>query len=52
VKPLFDAHVFNGLRYPYDVTADGQRLLMSTVPGQASSAPITVVVNWTAGLKK
>ena len=52
VKPLFDSRVFNGLRYPYDVTADGQRFLLNTVPGQASSAPITVVVNWTAGLKK
>jgi Tol biopolymer transport system component len=52
VKPLFDAHVFTGLRYPYDVTADGQRFLLSTVPGQSSAAPITVVVNWTAGLKK
>ena len=52
VKPLFDTHVFNGLRYPYDVTADGQRFLLSTVPGQVSSAPITVVLNWTAGLKK
>jgi Tol biopolymer transport system component len=52
VKPLFDMHVFNGLRYPYDLTPDGQRFLLSTVPGQASSAPITVVVNWLAGLKK
>ena len=52
VKPLFDTHVFNGLRYPYDVTADGQRFLVSTIPGQASSTPITVVVNWTAGFKK
>jgi Tol biopolymer transport system component len=52
VKPLFDTHVFNGLRYPYDVTADGQQFLLSTVPGQSSSAPITVVVNWMAGLKK
>ncbi len=52
VKPLFDTHLFNGLRYPYDVTADGQRFLLSTIPGQASSTPITVVVNWTAGFKK
>jgi Tol biopolymer transport system component len=52
VKPLFDTHEWPGTRYPYDVTADGQRFLVNTVPGQASSAPITVVVNWTAGLKK
>jgi Tol biopolymer transport system component len=52
VKPLFDTHEWPGTRYPYDVTADGQHFLVNTVPGQASSAPITIVVNWTAGLKK
>ena len=52
VKPLFDTRVFTGLRYPYDVTADGQRFLVNSLPGQVSSAPVTVVVNWTAGLKK
>ncbi len=52
VKPLFETHVFNGFRYPYDLTPDGQRFLFSTVPGQTSQAPITVVVNWMAGLKK
>ena len=36
----------------YDVSADGQRFLINTVPEQATSAPITVVVNWTAGLRK
>ena len=41
-----------GGRYPYDVSADGQRFLINTAPEQAVSAPITVVLNWTAGLKK
>jgi hypothetical protein len=40
---------------PFDVTADGQRFLMSGPPGLAAPTnitPITVVVNWTAALKK
>jgi hypothetical protein len=39
----------------YDVTPDGQRFLINTVAGAAtpaSSSPITVVLNWAAGLKK
>jgi hypothetical protein len=32
------------------VTADGQRFLINTALEQSSSVPITVVVNWTAGL--
>jgi Tol biopolymer transport system component len=51
VKPLFQTRV-TGSRYEYDVSADGQRFLINTAPVQAASAPITVVLNWTAGLKK
>ena len=36
----------------YDVSADGQRFLINAPFENTSSAPITVVVNWTAGLKK
>jgi len=53
VKPLIDTRTTAaGARYPYDVTADGQRFLIISLPGQAAAAPITVVLNWTAGLKK
>jgi eukaryotic-like serine/threonine-protein kinase len=52
VKPLFGTHAAQGGRYRYDVSADGQRFLINTVPEQTASAPITVVLNWTAGLKK
>jgi hypothetical protein len=40
--------------FEYDVTADGKRFLINTVggPGAAPSPPLTVVTNWTAGLKK
>jgi serine/threonine protein kinase len=54
---LFDVHVgrfhsgiFAGM-YQYDVTADGQRFLVNTMV-EASSPPITVVLNWAAGLKR
>jgi Tol biopolymer transport system component/predicted Ser/Thr protein kinase len=53
VKRLFPTHIV-GPRNEYDVSADGQKFLINSVPQQngAAAAPITVVVNWTAGLKK
>ena len=43
-----------GLRSVYDVSADGQRFLVSTNINvePAAATPLTVVVNWTAGLQK
>ena len=40
--------------FRYDVTADGKRFLINTRAQleEATSTPITVVLNWTAGLKK
>lgn len=54
VKPLFTmrALVVAAAGYTYDVSADGQRFLVNTPPEQTATAPITVVVNWQAGLKK
>ena len=52
VKPLFATRIVFAGGYQYDVSADGQRFLINTIPEQATSAPITVVLNWTAGLKK
>ena len=51
VKPLFETRAA-GTRYQYAATADGQRFLIDTASEQAASAPIAVVVNWTAGLKR
>jgi len=48
--PLFDT-IPLGANWPYDVTADGQRFLINSRGEQASSTPITVVVNWAAALK-
>jgi hypothetical protein len=35
-----------------DVTADGKRFLLVTPVGPSASVPFTVVLNWTATLKK
>jgi hypothetical protein len=39
-------------RNQYVVTADGQRFLINLPAEGASPSPITVVINWTAALKK
>jgi Tol biopolymer transport system component len=53
VKALFQTRMVLGGRYNYAVSADGQRFLVNTLPERAASAaPITVVLNWAAGLKK
>jgi len=56
--PLFEARMLNGpntavgFRQQYDVTRDGQRFLINVPLEDAAPSPITVVVNWTASLKK
>jgi hypothetical protein len=42
----------NGLDSPYDVAPDGQRFLVRATPQQQAAQPLTVIVNWTALLKK
>jgi dipeptidyl aminopeptidase/acylaminoacyl peptidase len=51
---LFEARLFvAGYSGPrWDVTADGQRFLVNTTPGDAGSARLTVVRNWAAEAKK
>ena len=49
-KPLFDSHFPGGLAW-YDVSKDGHFLIPVQVE-QSANAPMTVVLNWTAGLKK
>ena len=50
VSPLFQTRTVLGLRYPYAVAPDGQRFLVNTQPEQSAATPITVTLNWTAGL--
>lgn len=48
-QPLFDS---GNLSPIYAVTGDGQRFLFSTPVEEAQSAQITVVLNWTAEVKR
>jgi Tol biopolymer transport system component len=56
--PLFEARMLNGptipagFRQQYDVARDGQRFLLNVPLEEAPTSPITVVINWTAGLKR
>jgi Tol biopolymer transport system component len=55
--PLFETRMSSFVhpgytRNQYVVSADGQRLLINQPPAGAPSAPITVVVNWTAAVNK
>jgi len=48
--PLFETHAVGYL--PYDVSPDGRFLINTPIDSDASSMPITVVLNWQAGWKK
>jgi Tol biopolymer transport system component len=52
-KRLFGANYGGvaGMGYAWDVTPDGKRFLLKIV-GSAAQDPITLVQNWTAGLRK
>jgi hypothetical protein len=49
-KLLFESERVGGLSF--DVSGDGQRFLIPVTVEESSSAPITVVLNWTADLKR
>jgi eukaryotic-like serine/threonine-protein kinase len=54
-QALFQTRVTPGVnqfRTHYVPSRDGQRFLVNTQSGDPSPTPITVVLNWTAGLKK
>ena len=59
-KALFHAPILGGGGISvnvtrYDVTADGKKFLINAEPNEvtpAQATPITVVLNWTAGLRK
>jgi eukaryotic-like serine/threonine-protein kinase len=50
-KPLFDVRLPTGRNAWFDVTKDG-RFLVPVPVEQTATVPMTVVVNWQAGLKK
>jgi eukaryotic-like serine/threonine-protein kinase len=53
-KALFQTQIVSNIesRNHYVVTADGQRFLVNTLQKEIATAPINVVVNWSATLKK
>jgi hypothetical protein len=52
VQPLFEEPRFRriGASNPFDVSADGQRFLFN-ISSQTGPDPLTLVINWAAGLK-
>ena len=59
LKPGTPVYLFDVVLRPardeereYDVTRDGKRFLMNTVPADKRSIPITVVVNWQSELDR
>jgi hypothetical protein len=53
-KALFQTRAFgvSAPRTNYVPSRDGRRFLVNTQAGDPAATPITVVLNWTAGLKK
>ena len=51
-RTLYGTAVNISARQEYDVTGDGQRFLLNVDLSDDASNPITVVLNWTAGLQK
>jgi len=51
---LFEFRAGSGIAAlaPYTATADGRRFLLNTIVDHEPSAALTVVVNWTADVKR
>jgi Tol biopolymer transport system component len=49
-RPLFQLP--EGTAFNWDVSADGERFLLNVPVTKSSSVPLSVVMNWAAGLKK
>lgn len=52
--PLFEFRAGNSVTSlaPYAVTGDGQHFLLNAIVETEPNAPLTVVINWAAGVKK
>jgi Tol biopolymer transport system component/tRNA A-37 threonylcarbamoyl transferase component Bud32 len=51
IRPMFQITYTSPVGTPYDVSPDGQRIVLSTFP-EALPTPLVLVSNWTAELKK
>ena len=51
---LFEFRSGNGVPFiaPFTAAADGQRFLLNTLVDESGGSPLTIVLNWTAGLKQ
>jgi serine/threonine protein kinase len=51
---LFEFRSGNGVPFiaPFTVAADGQRFLLNTLVDESGGAPLTIMLNWTANLKR
>jgi Tol biopolymer transport system component len=49
-RALFQTHALGGLGNRYDVSDDGQRFLV-LIQKEENSSPLTLVLNWSSGLK-
>jgi Tol biopolymer transport system component len=49
-KPLFQTRIVRPsfVLFQYDVSADGQRFLINSLPREDAAAPLTLLSNWTA----
>jgi hypothetical protein len=53
VTALFAVRLPGDIRYFYRISPDGKKFLVNMMPiDDATTTPITVVLNWTAGLTK
>ena len=52
-RPLFQTRLeVDSFARQYDVSADGKRFVLAQPLEESASVPITVIVNWSALLKK
>jgi hypothetical protein len=51
-RELFPLPWFDTGYCPYEVTPDGQRFLVRATPEKQAGHPLTLIVNWTALLRK
>jgi len=52
-RPLFQSRIIapNYALFQYDITADGKKFLINSLP-EAGTGPLTLVTNWSQGLKQ
>ena len=52
ITPLFQASSVSTTGWPYDVSSDGKKFIITTQPDEKTAEPLTLIVNWPALLKK